>query len=332
MKQRPMRVILVVLVTVAVCMPLIAKVSRKAAKPPADAVRTVADDTDTNPIPAPEPATKPTTVPAVDSSKVVLTVGGEKITAGEFNGFIADLPPQQTAQILARPDGRRRVAEQIVMLKVVSDEATRRMGEGTIKDRLAYQQALMQAMTNVLAADAVEDQKFFNDHRSFFDKLKARHILIATEGSAVPGKKLSDAAARAKAEDIKKRLDAGGDFAKIAKEESDDVQSGAEGGDLGAVYRGMMVPPFEQALFALKKGQISEPVRTPFGYHIIQMLDKTPATYDGARQQVVQRRFEILLDELKSKQPAELDEAYFGKKPGMPATKPSTEPTTEPSK
>ncbi len=167
---------------------------------------------------------------------------------------------------------------------------------------------------------------------AYFDKLKARHILIATEGSAVPGKKLSDAAAKAKADDIKRRLDAGGDFAKIAKEESDDVQSGAEGGDLGPVSRGMMVPPFEEALFALKKGEISEPVRTPFGWHVIQLLDKTPATYDSSRQQVVQRRFEMLLDDLKSKEPAELDDAYFGKKAGTPTTRPATQPTTEPSK
>jgi parvulin-like peptidyl-prolyl isomerase len=238
---------------------------------------------------------------------------------------LAEIPPQQAAKILARPDGRRRIADEIVTLKLVADEAQRRMNTGTGKERLTYQQALMQALTNQLAADTVGDQKFFNDHRAYFDQVKARHILVATEDSVVPGKKLSDAAAKAKAEDIKKRLDAGGDFAKIAKAESDDVASGAEGGDLGSVSRGMMVPPFEQALFALKKGQVSEPVRTPFGYHIIQLLDQVPASYDNVRPQIVQRRFELLLDDLRSKEPAELDEAYFGKKPA-PATQPATKP------
>ncbi len=329
MKQRPLRVILVVLVTIAVCMPLIAKVSHRAAKPPADAARTAADDADSNPIAAPtaEPVAKPTTAPAVDSSKVIVSVGDEKITAGEFNALIDGLPPKEQAQIRAAPEGRRLVAEKLVMLKLVADEAKRRMDEGSIRNRLIFQQPLMQALSMSLTADPVEDQKFFNEHRAYFDKVKARHILIATEGSPVPGKKLSDAAAKAKADDIKKRLDAGGDFAKIAKEDSDDVQSGAEGGDLGSVHRGMMVPTFDAALFALKKGEISEPVRSQFGYHIIQMLDKQPATYDESRELIAQRRMEILLDDLKSKQPAEFDEAYFGKKLGEPATKPTTEPS-----
>ncbi len=336
LKHRSLRYTLILAVTVVVCLPLVGQVVRKSANRSADESRTAAaaEDGNTNPVPEPlaPPATRPTSRPtSVDPARIVLKVGDEKITAGEFEGFVADLPPQRAAQVLARPDGRRRLAEQIVMLKVVADEAQRRMAEAAPRDRLTYQQALMQAMTNLLAADTVEDQKFFNSHRTYFDKLKARHILIATDDSVVPGKKLSDDEARTKAQLLKKRLDQGEDFAKLAKAESDDVRSGAEGGDLGSVYRGMMVPPFEQALFALKKGEISEPVRTPFGYHIIQLLDKETSTYDQAREKVVQKRFETLLEDLKARQPADLDEVYFGKAPVAPTTQPTTQPATKPA-
>lgn len=97
---------------------------------------------------------------------------------------------------------------------------------------------------------------------------EARHILIAVKGND----QKADAAAKAKAEDILKQLKAGADFAKLAKEYSDDPGSKNQGGDLGKVSRGVMVKPFEDALFGMTKvGQIVGPIRTQYGYHIIQL-------------------------------------------------------------
>src|SRR5207245_10191760 len=80
--------------------------------------------------------------------------------------------------------------------------------------------------------------------------------------------------ARTKVADVIRRAKAGGDFAKLAKDNSEDPGSASNGGDLGWVRRGEMVPQFEQALFAVKKGEISpEPVRTSFGFHAIKVLD-----------------------------------------------------------
>jgi len=96
----------------------------------------------------------------------------------------------------------------------------------------------------------------------------ARHILITVSGNDPK----VDAAAKAKAEDILKQINAGGDFAKLAKQYSDDKGSGNQGGELGDVSRGEMVKPFEQALFGMTKpGEIVGPIRTQFGYHIIQL-------------------------------------------------------------
>jgi len=97
---------------------------------------------------------------------------------------------------------------------------------------------------------------------------QARHILFAVSGNDPK----ADAAAKAQAEDVLKQLKAGGDFAKLAEKYSQDPGSAKNGGDLGMVERGVMVKPFEEVLFAIQRpGDIAGPVRTQYGYHIIQL-------------------------------------------------------------
>lgn len=102
----------------------------------------------------------------------------------------------------------------------------------------------------------------------------ARHILIRlpADADAAAGK-----AALEKANSAVSRLDAGEDFAALAKELSDDSGSAANGGDLGFFGRGLMTPEFENAVFALEPGKRSAPVQSPFGYHIIELVEIRPA-------------------------------------------------------
>ncbi len=117
-------------------------------------------------------------------------------------------------------------------------------------------------------------EAYYNEHPTEFEKpkrLHAAHVLVR-----VPPVGGSDAEAksRAKVEDVIKRAKAGEDFAKLARENSDDTGTAPQGGDLGFVGPGEMVPQFEEALFRLRKGEITPaPVRTPFGYHAIKVLD-----------------------------------------------------------
>ena len=99
-------------------------------------------------------------------------------------------------------------------------------------------------------------------------QVSARHILITVDkekGSA------GEEIARQKAEDIKKRIDQGEDFAKLAQEFSQDVGTAPKGGDLGSFKKGQMVKPFEEAAFSLKPGDVSPPVQSQFGFHIIKV-------------------------------------------------------------
>jgi peptidyl-prolyl cis-trans isomerase D len=102
-----------------------------------------------------------------------------------------------------------------------------------------------------------------------------RHILIQLPQDADAA---SDAAALQKAEDAIKRIKGGEAFDAVAREVSEDPGSAANGGDLGFFSRGLMTPAFEEAAFSLPVGQLSEPVRSPFGYHVIEVLEIQPET------------------------------------------------------
>jgi peptidyl-prolyl cis-trans isomerase C len=119
------------------------------------------------------------------------------------------------------------------------------------------------------------------DVRKYFDenpermvepeRVHARHILIRA-GDDVPAEE--KAARRKKAEELRARIAAGGDFAAIAREASDDKGSGERGGDLGWFYRGQMVPAFEKAAFELPPNTLSPVVETRFGFHLIEVIEK----------------------------------------------------------
>jgi peptidyl-prolyl cis-trans isomerase D len=122
-------------------------------------------------------------------------------------------------------------------------------------------------------ADA-DVEKYYTEHVSEFEtppQARVAHILARvgeTGGSEAEDK------ARAKVTEAIKRVQGGEDFAKVAREVSEDTASAQKGGELGWVSKGELVPQFEQAVFAMKKGDLStEPVRTPFGFHAIRLFD-----------------------------------------------------------
>ncbi len=116
---------------------------------------------------------------------------------------------------------------------------------------------------------------------------------------------LDEAGARAKAEDVLRQIRAGGDFAELAKKFSTDG-SRTKGGDLGYFTRGRMVPEFEQTAFNLPTGQVSEPVKSEFGYHIIKVTDKRTRDTGGQPAEEV-RASHILIPITKGQAPNPLD-------------------------
>ena len=130
------------------------------------------------------------------------------------------------------------------------------------------------------------------------EERQARHILISLPADADED---ALAASRGEAEAILQRLENGEDFGELAKAESDDPGSAGNGGDLGFFGRGLMTPEFEQAVFALEKGARSDIVRSPFGFHIIELTDIQPEVaqpFDEVRS--------VLVEEYLAEQRSEL--------------------------
>ena len=122
-----------------------------------------------------------------------------------------------------------------------------------------------------------EIQAYYAAHAAQYqvkDQAKVRHILIAVPAGADAK---TDAAAKMKAEDLLKQIKAGGNFADLASKNSDDPGSKATGGELGFLSPGQTVPEFDKAAFSLQPGQTSDLIKTKFGYHILQVEERTQA-------------------------------------------------------
>ncbi|HEX2462081.1 MAG TPA: peptidyl-prolyl cis-trans isomerase [Vicinamibacterales bacterium] len=130
-----------------------------------------------------------------------------------------------------------------------------------------------------------EVQSYYNGNITQYqtpEQVRASHILLNTAGK-------DEAAVRKQAEDILQQVKAGADFAELAKKYSEDEGSKPNGGDLDYFSRGRMVPEFEAAAFALEVGQVSDIVKSQFGFHIIKVVDKKPAvtrSLDEVRPQI----------------------------------------------
>jgi len=262
--------------------------------------------------------------PGIADDQVVLAVGAEKITKSQFEAIIATLPANQQSQ-LTSPAARRKLASELGKLEALATEAKARK----LDQDPAVRQMLRMQDESILANAVVKQQMaidrsnatllrdYYDKHKDEFDQLKAEHILIRFQGSQVPlragEKDLTDAEALARAQEIRQKLVAGGDFAAIAKAESDDTGSGQQGGALPAFGPTDMVPEFFKAASALKPGEISQPVRTQFGYHIIKLESHETKPFDQAQAQIEQKVAQAFVEKLSREFPITLDESYFGK-------------------
>lgn len=236
---------------------------------------------------------------AVAPETVVATVGGEEITEADLS-FAAEDLAQDLAQMPAQ-ERRAFLLRVLIDMKVMAGAAEEAGMDQTelFAQRLNYLKE--RALRRAYFADAIAGQVTEAAIRADYDKfvadfqpqeeVHAAHILVETKEEA-------DA--------IKAELDAGGDFAAIAQEKSIDPGSGANGGDLGFFAKGMMVPEFETAAFALANpGDVSAPVQSQFGWHIIKLEEKrqsSPPAFEQIapqlQQQVLMRVFNEKVEEL----------------------------------
>src|SRR6185369_12982474 len=151
-------------------------------------------------------------------------------------------------------------------------------------------------------------QSYYNQHQDEYrvpEQVNVRHILIKSPAPGADGKvdQKADDAAKAKAEDILKRIKAGGNFADLAKKYSEDPGSAKNGGSLSWIGKGRTVPEFEKAAFSLPKGGTSDVVKSSYGYHIIHVDDKQEAHVKSLDE--VKPQIEAVLRQQKAARAAE---------------------------
>ncbi len=272
---------------------------------------------------------------------VVLTIGDQSITRAQFEVLLLALA--HNGRPVASPAQKRQVAEQYAELETMAQEARKRKLDESpeVKQMLMIQGDSY--LANTLAKKISDDTHFtdldlrayYDSNKHEFEEAEGSHILIRFKGSAVPlkpnEKDLTPEEALAKAQDIRKKLLAGADFATLAKAESDDAGSGAKGGDLGKFKHGQMVPLFDQAAFSLPIGEVSEPVKTQFGYHIIKITARTSKTFDEVKPQIEKdlkpKMAKEALEQVKAHTAVTYNNSYFGTAPtGGPQTLPAPTP------
>lgn len=257
-----------------------------AAEDTADAPKTEKADTKAEPkeVAPGDKAEKADKAAAPAKDFTVLKVGGDDIKNSEVVDTWKGLFPGGQAPDFASFDEniRQNVLRGIVSERLIYNEAIKAGydKDAEVKKRLAQleKQVIMQSFMENKAKNLVTDDQLRAAYAEKVaaakgqEEVRARHILVASEDEA---KKI--------AADVKK----GADFEKIAKEKSTDKGSGANGGELGWFTKDRMVPEFAEAAFKLKKGDISSPIKTEFGWHVIKVEDRRPvqvASFDDMKE------------------------------------------------
>ncbi|HTM25733.1 MAG TPA: peptidylprolyl isomerase [Vicinamibacterales bacterium] len=298
-----------------------------------------------------QPATAPAKPVPAQLPDVVARVNGEDVKKTELENMIHTMegragqpvPPDRRDEIY------RGALDQLIVYKLLSQESkhrgikieesevdakiqqirgqfpTQEAFEKAVKDRGKTVDSVRQDARVDLSVNKVMDAEVATvpgpsdaDAKDFYDKnpdrfkqdeqVRASHILVRVDPNANAATRQK---ARAEIESVLKQAKAGGDFAKLAQEHSQDG-SAAQGGDLGYFPKGQMVPEFDKVAFSTPKGQLSGIVTTQFGYHLIKVTDRKPARvvpYEEAEQQIKQfleqqkkqTRADAFIGELKKK-------------------------------
>ena len=261
---------------------------------------------------------------------VVMEANGKKYTAAEVDHLIALLPPQYQAQARVQPQ----ILTQLLVYEKLAEDAVK---EGLDKRspfqeqlEITHAQILAQAELtmrhNSIVVTDTDQQKYYKDHPEKYQEAKVRVIYIAfnpaPDKAGPDGKKLPvEAEAKAKIEDLRKQIVAGADFGKLARENSDDKTSAGKDGDFGAIKHNSTYPePIKAAVFAMKAGEMSQPIRLPNGFYLIRLDELHSQSFDDVSGQIVTdiqtERFQDFTKALQTQFAIKVENpAYFAPKP-----------------
>lgn len=250
-----------------------------------------------------------------NTGEVIATVGNDSITTDDFSERLMSAPPAYQAYINTEP-GKKQFVDLLVREKLILESAKqaginkREEYKGALEgfkaeqkkqlkdyeDGLMIEMYLKEVQENMISANEDEINKYYEEHKQDFTNpiaVVAKHILVPT---------------REEAEIALDRINKGEKFDKVAQEMSTDKVSAQRGGQIGPFRKGELVKEFEEVVFNLKKGEISEIVETPFGLHIITKVSEEklqPIPEDVAKAEIKniieKTKFEKWFEDTKKK-------------------------------
>ena len=244
-------------------------------------------------------------LPLAAQAQNIAVVNGKPVPKARADAILKQVQAQAAAQKQQLPpDLDQRVRDSVVLGEIFTQEAEKRGLTSTAEYKLQMEQARQQVLTNMLQADFVKNNAVADaDVKAEYEKFKAqsagteyraRHILVEKEDEAKA---------------LIAQIKGGANFEELAKKNSKDPGSGANGGDLDFAAANAYVPEFSQAMAKLKKGEMTqEPVKTQFGYHIIRLDDTREAQFPPfddvkgqLKQRMEQQRLAAYRDEIRVK-------------------------------
>ncbi|MBI3940116.1 MAG: peptidylprolyl isomerase [Acidobacteria bacterium] len=253
----------------------------------------------------------------LDRKTVIGEVNGQPVTVEDLNRLI-DFADQKLKPDLSGDAAKRQLLDNYLENRAFYFEALAEKmdqdpdlaGRLDLFRQQLFANAYLGRERRKVSVSEDDMRKYYDAYRKEFEIpeiINASHILVRTEQEALA---------------VKKQLDAGADFAQLAREKSIDTTNKHLGGNLGFIARGAMLPPFDDAAFKLKAGQISDPVQTTFGYHVIKVLEARPRrvqSFDEAKKVIEARVMSLKQNEwlknkrdgLRSKYGVRIHEKYF---------------------
>jgi len=277
-------------------------------------------------VPGAPAAPSATPTPPVAPDSVVIEVAGKKYTAGEVDKLIAPMPLQFQQAARQNPQ----LLNQLFLMMRLAEDAEKANMDKTSPYKeaveLARVQTLAQAWLNKMNSSfnisGDDQQKYYKENPDKFKEVKVKAIYVvfspAGDKNAPSLKKVAtEAEAKAKIEDLRKQIVAGADFGKLARENSDDSASASKDGDFGTVKHSSSFPEqIKAAVYALKKGDVSQPIRQPNGYYLLRVEEMSTQPFDEVNvqifQEIRQQRYSDWLKGLQAQYTVKVENpAYF---------------------
>jgi peptidyl-prolyl cis-trans isomerase C len=270
--------------------------------------------------------------PPVSPDTVVAEINGKKYTAGELDKMISILPPQyqQAAH------SQTQILSQVFLMQRLAEEGAKAGldQKSPFKEQLEMSRiqvlstAELSDVQNTMKITQADEEKYYQNNPSKFKEVKIRVIYVAfnpTPGkAATDGKKIvTEEEAKAKIDDLAKQIQGGADFGKLARDLSDDKTSAAKDGDFGVVKPESGYPePIKTAVFALKQGEVSAPIKQPNGFYLIKAEEIDQKSFNDSVMQILQQmkqaKFQEWLKGMQAQYSVKIENpAYFA--PRVPA-------------